>query len=175
MGDSGIVRRVDELGRIVIPKEIRKSFRLYEGSTLSINVNKDNEIVLSKYSKIKSVNEYADIMCSVLQSTLECGVLICDMESIIASNKKSLVGKNLNENVIHNFRNRKNCIFQKGMSMMMSLFDGDTNIYTSQAVSPIICDGDVVGGIIIYTINEVELSLNDLKVCQVVSSILGEI
>ena len=114
-------------------------------------------------------------MCSVLQSTLECGVLICDMESIIASNKKSLVGKNLNENVIHNFRNRKNCIFQKGMSMMMSLFDGDTNIYTSQAVSPIICDGDVVGGIIIYTINEVELSLNDLKVCQVVSSILGEI
>ena len=95
MANSGIIRRVDELGRIVIPKEIRKNFRLYEGSTLSISVNKNNEIVLTKYSRINNLCEYADIMIGILYENLNCGVLICDMESIISSSKKLLNNKKI--------------------------------------------------------------------------------
>lgn len=175
MSSGGIVRRVDELGRIVIPKEIRKIFRLYEGSTLEISVNKNNEIVLTKYSKIHNLSEYASVMCDAIYNALECGVFICDMENIIASNKKANVNKSLNENVINIFKNRKSCILQKKESMMMSLYIGDTYIYTSQGIVPIISEGDVVGGVIIYTTSDTELLINDLKICQVVASILGEL
>ena len=173
--ESGIVRRVDELGRIVIPKEIRKAYRLYEGSSLSINLQKNGEIVLTKFSKINSVYEFASILCDCLNKTLEVNVIICDNEKIVSSNKKSLNNKDLNENVIKNLLNRKNYILQKGVSMMMSLYIGDSNIYTSQSIVPIISDGDVVGGIILYTLNEKEITPYDLKTCQVVARFLGEI
>ncbi len=173
--ESGIVRRVDELGRIVIPKEIRKAYRLYEGSSLNINVQKNGEIVLTKFSKINSVYEFASVLGECLNKVLEVNVLICDNEKIVSSNKKSLNNKELNENVVKNFLNRKNYILQKGVSMMMSLFVGDNNLYTSQSIVPIIAEGDVVGGIILYTLNEKEITPHDLKTCQVVAKFLGEI
>lgn len=175
MANSGIIRRVDELGRIVIPKEIRKNFRLYEGSTLSISVNKNNEIVLTKYSRINNLCEYADIMIGILYENLNCGVLICDMESIISSSKKLLNNKKLNQNIITYFTNRKNYIFQKKDSMMPSLFEGDEAIYTSQCIVPIITEGDVVGGIIAYSTAEKVLDMEDVKICSVVAKILGDI
>ena len=175
MAESGIIRRVDELGRIVIPKEIRKNFRMYEGSTLSISVNKNNEIVLSKYSRVGSISEYANLMTDVLHNNLECAVLICDMESIVSSSKKSLVGKKINSNMIANFQSRKNYIFQRKESMMPVIYDGDENIYTSQGIVPIVIEGDVAGGIVIFTTNDRELMIEDIKVCQVVANILGDI
>lgn len=173
--ESGIVRRVDELGRIVIPKEIRKAYRLYEGSSLSINIQKTGEIVLSKFSKINSLYEFASVLCDCLYKILEVNVLICDNEKIVSSNKKSLNNKELNDNVTKNFLNRKNYILQKGVSMMISLYAGDNNIYTSQSMVPIIADGDVVGGIILYTLNEKEITPYDLKTCNVIAKFLGEI
>lgn len=175
MADSGIIRRVDELGRIVIPKEIRKNFRLYEGSTLSISVNKNNEIVLSKYSRVDSLYEYASVIVQILSNTLECVVLVCDMEKIVSSSKKGLANKALTEATICNFRSRKNYIFQKKDSMMPSIYDGDTSMYTSQGVLSIISDGDVVGGIIIYTTTDKDLTYDDIKICQVMASFLGDI
>ena len=175
METGGIIRRVDELGRIVIPKEIRKTYRLHEGSTLEINILKSGEIVLSKYSKISSIYEFANIICESLSRVLEFNVLICDTEKIVASNKKTLNNKLLNENIIKNFFNRKNYILQKSVSMMMSIYSNDTSIYTSQAIIPIICEGDVVGGIILYSLNEKEITTNDLKCCQVFSNFLGEV
>lgn len=175
MGDSGIVRRVDELGRIVIPKEIRKAYRLHEGATLSINIQKNGEIVLTKFSKISSLYEFAETLCDVIFKTLECNVLICDTEKIVCSNKKTLNNKQLNDNVIQNFFNRKCYILQKSVSMMLSLYAGDTSIYTSQAIVPIIAEGDVVGGIVLYSLNETEISPNDLKCCKLVANFLGEV
>lgn len=173
MADSGIVRRVDELGRIVIPKEIRKAFRLYEGSTLSVSVN-NNQIVLTKYSKVNSLKEYANLMCSVLHNMLECGVLICDLERIVASNKKSLTNKLLTESLINNFLNRKCYILQKESSMMLSLYTDDSLVYVSQGVIPVITEGDVVGGIVLYS-TTTELNLTDLKVAQALAKLLGDI
>jgi AbrB family transcriptional regulator (stage V sporulation protein T) len=175
MANSGIIRRVDELGRIVIPKEIRKNFRLYEGSTLSISVNKNNEIVLTKYSKINNLCEYADIMVGILYENINCGILICDMESVISSSKKLLCNKKLNQNIIAYFTNRKNYIFQKKESMMPSIFDGDETIYTSQCIVPIVSEGDVIGGIIAYSTSEKTLDIEDVKICSIVAKILGDI
>lgn len=175
MAESGIIRRVDELGRIVIPKEIRKAYRLNEGSTLSINIQKNGEIVLTKFSKINSLYEFATIICESIFRVLECNVLICDTEKIVASNKKGLNNKQLNDNVIKNFFNRKCYILQKSVSMMMSLYDGDTSIYTSQAIVPIVCEGDVVGGIVLYSTCDKEITPSDLKCCQVISAFLGEV
>lgn len=173
--ESGIIRRVDELGRIVIPKEIRKAYRLYEGSSLSINVQKNGDIILTKFSKVNSVYEFANIFCDVLYRVLEVNVLICDNEKIVSSNKKSLQNKVLNENVIKNFLTRKNYILQKNISMMISLYIGDTNLYTSQSFVPIVSECDVVGGVILYSLTEREITPNDLKICQVIANFLGEI
>lgn len=173
---EGIIRRVDELGRIVIPKEIRKTFRLYEGSSLNINVQKSGEIILTKYSKLSSIYEFANLFCDCIYSNLECNVIICDCEKIIASNKKSMASKELSENVINIFFNRKNCILHKdNSSMMVSLFSGDNNIYTSQGILPIISDGDVIGGIILYTLNDTIITPEILKCCQIVSCFIGEV
>lgn len=175
MESSGIIRRVDELGRIVIPKEIRKAYRLHEGSSLEINILKSGEIILTKYSKVSSLYEFASLMCESIYKVLECNVLICDTEKIIASNKKALNNKLLNENVVKSFLNRKNYILQKSVSMMMSIYQNDTNIYNSQAIIPIIAEGDIIGGIILYTLNDVEITTNDLKSCQIISNFLGEV
>ena len=174
MEESGIVRRVDELGRIVIPKEIRKAFRIYEGSLLSVGVS-NGQIVLSKYSKVGSLKEYAMSICEVLSNMLDCSVFVCDLENVIASTKKSINGKSITESLINNLLNKKCYILQKNESMMLSFYKEDVSTYVSQGILPIITEGDVIGGIVLYSVTEKYLTLEDLKVAQALAKLMGEL
>ena len=72
MKDTGIVRRVDELGRIVIPKEIRRTLRLKEGTPVEIYINKTGELTLTKYSPIVDISQFAQTFCDVVNDIMNC-------------------------------------------------------------------------------------------------------
>ena len=87
MRATGIVRRIDDLGRVVIPKEIRKTLRIREGDPLEIFTAKDGEVILKKYSPIGELNEFSQEYAETLGETLGYGVIITDLDSIISVSK----------------------------------------------------------------------------------------
>ena len=89
----GIVRRVDELGRIVLPREMRKSMNIRIGSKLEIGIVDGNKLLLSKYSEMSTLKEYSDAVANAITVTVEHDVLITNLEEILSSNKKKYLNK----------------------------------------------------------------------------------
>lgn len=92
MKATGIVRRIDDLGRVVIPKEIRRTLRIREGDPLEIFVDRDGEVILKKYSPISELGDFAKEYADALFDSLGHAILICDRDTYIAvsgSSKKS--------------------------------------------------------------------------------------
>ena len=85
MKSTGIVRRIDDLGRIVIPKEIRKTQHIREGDALEIFAAADGEVVFKKYSPLGGLGQLAGDYAAVLAKSLGCAVVVCDRGSIIAA------------------------------------------------------------------------------------------
>ena len=90
---KGIVRRVDELGRIVLPREMRKSLNIRIGTKLEIGIVDGNKFLLSKYSDMVSLKEYSDAVANAISVSIEHDVLISDMEKILSANKKKYINK----------------------------------------------------------------------------------
>src|SRR6476620_8740730 len=87
MRATGIVRRIDDLGRVVIPKEVRKKLKIREGDPLEIFTEKDGEVILKKYSPMGELNEFSQEYAETLGETLGHGVVVTDLDSIIAVSK----------------------------------------------------------------------------------------
>ena len=85
MRATGIVRRIDELGRVVIPKEIRRTQRIKSGDSLEIFTDKNGEVVFKKYSPLAELGEPAALYADVLARRLQCAVLVCDRERVVAA------------------------------------------------------------------------------------------
>ena len=84
MKATGIVRRIDDLGRIVIPKEIRRTLRIKEGDPLEIFTDRQGEVIFKKYSPISELQSFAAEYAETLQRTSSMPVFICDRDEIIA-------------------------------------------------------------------------------------------
>ncbi|GAE47390.1 stage V sporulation protein T [Mesobacillus boroniphilus JCM 21738] len=96
MKATGIVRRIDDLGRVVIPKEIRRTLRIREGDPLEIFVDRDGEVILKKYSPISELSDFAKEYAEALYDSLGNPVLICDRDTYIAlagGSKKDYLNK----------------------------------------------------------------------------------
>ena len=89
MESKGIVRRVDELGRIVLPREMRKSLNVRVGTKLEIGIVDGNKFLLTKYSDMVSLKEYSDAVANAISVSIEHDVLIADMEKVLSANKKN--------------------------------------------------------------------------------------
>ena len=85
MKATGIVRRIDDLGRVVIPKEIRRTMRIREGDPLEIYTDRDGEVIFKKYSPIGELNTFAAQYAETLHKTCELDVIICDRDAVIAA------------------------------------------------------------------------------------------
>lgn len=85
MRATGIVRRIDELGRVVIPKEIRRTQRIHAGDALEIYTDADGEVVFKKYSPLAELGEPAEVYADVLARRLRCAVAVCDRQRIVAA------------------------------------------------------------------------------------------
>lgn len=166
MKETGIVRRIDELGRIVIPKEMRRVLRIATGTPLEIKTNADGEIVLVKYSVIAELKDYATTVAKALYDTLDMGVAICDTDRIVAVaglSKKQYIDAPISDTLHHTIYSLR--------PVMLNTEDGATLIPLSglldstikgQMVVPITKDGDLVGGIVLLSTHNV--TINDVKV-----------
>ena len=154
MKATGIVRKVDDLGRIVIPKEIRKNLKIREGDPVEIFVSQGENIVLKKYSLLNGYENEFNKIASVLANKLNTTVLISDNDKVIASAgplKDEYHGKDLS----HRVRN----ILQERRTTHASLTNITTKeIYQGNAyIFPLIVEGDLFGGIIVL-LNDIDFT-----------------
>lgn len=153
MKSTGIVRRIDELGRIVIPKEIRKNLHIREGESVEIFTDSDN-IVLKKFSLIKNINDLAQNLVDSVFSVLKCNVIMTDTNNIIATNskiRKQLLNKNISDYLTTLIDKRES--FSE-LDKKKFKITQNYEIECSYAINPIISNGDVLGLLIIYSEDE---------------------
>ncbi|UOY91423.1 stage V sporulation protein T [Ectobacillus sp. JY-23] len=152
MKATGIVRRIDDLGRVVIPKEIRRTLRIREGDPLEIFVDRDGEVILKKYSPISELSDFAKEYADALYDSLGHNVLICDRDQIIAVagvSKKEFLNKNIGE-LIEKAMEERNSVVMMDASEI-SIIDGLKEQVASYTIGPIIANGDPIGAVIIFS------------------------
>lgn len=150
MKSSGVIRRIDDLGRIVIPKEIRKSLRIREGESLEIYSGNQNEIILRKFSFIESVENFANKICEAFYSSTKKDIIITDNEKAIAS--AGAFNHKVNGLKISDYLDK---VIQKKELFItdsdnFEVFDG-MFIKSKMVIKPIDVYGDLIGSIIIIS------------------------
>lgn len=166
MKATGIVRRIDDLGRVVIPKEIRRTLRLREGTPLEIFTDREGEIILKKYSPMVELTafagQYADAMA---QST---GLIVCitDRDQVIAvagGLKKEVLQKTVSKQLEHIIGERGVILATKDEKAFVSLTSEEMEGVTAQAIAPIICEGDAIGSVSLLS-REPKAKFGDMEV-----------
>lgn len=155
MKATGIVRRIDDLGRIVIPKEIRRTLRFRESDPIEIFTGGEGEIVLKKYSPIGELGEFARQYAESLAQTTGHIICVTDRDHVIAvsgGDRKNLLGKAISRGLENAIEKRNNIIAKSSDKEFVDITsDAKANEedYSQQAVSPILCEGDAIGAVII--------------------------
>ncbi|SFJ35599.1 stage V sporulation protein T [Thermoflavimicrobium dichotomicum] len=176
MKATGIVRRIDDLGRVVIPKEIRRTLRIREGDPLEIFVDRDGEVILKKYSPIGELSDFAQEFAEALYENLHHITLISDRDQVIAvagASKKEYLNKPIGEIV-------ENCMDQRRSqtetaSMTTEIIKGAPEEYYSYIIVPINAGGDPIGSVILLSKKEgTKMSEVELKIASTVASFLGK-
>ena len=172
MHTSGIIRRIDDLGRIVIPKEIRKKLRIRDGENLEILVDNEN-IILKKYSVMRNVEDFAGNFTDAIYSFIKCNILITNEEKVIAFSgplKKKFLNKSISE-MLSTCINRKENIHEK-YRKNLSITD-DSSLDVTYAMSTITSEGDPVGLIIIFSDDDT-VTEAEMRVCEIAAKILSK-
>lgn len=166
MKNSGVTRKIDELGRIVLPKEMRRMLSIRDGENIEI-VLEDDKIVLKKYNYIKNVSELGKELINIYNSVSNNNIIITDREKVVASNNdEKLINKLIDHNLLKLIDNRESLFETKTIR-----FDVES-ITANFIVMPIINDIDCVGLVIIYNENE-ELLLEEKVLAKFISKIIA--
>lgn len=175
MKATGIVRRIDDLGRIVIPKEIRRSFRIKEGDPLEIYTDSEGEVIFKKYSPIGELSSFAGQYAEVLHKDAGLPVAIMDNDHVIAAsgvNKREVLERRVTKNLEELMHNRQIHIKTNSVPSINAIEGYDKQ---AQVVYPIIYAGDVSGAVVLFDDDKAELpSEADIKLVQVAASFLGK-
>ena len=146
MKATGIVRRIDDLGRIVIPKEIRRTLRIKEGDPLEIFTDRQGEVIFKKYSPISELQSFAAEYADTLQRTSSMPVFICDRDEIIAvsgASKKEYLDRKISKGLEEIVEGRSLYMRENGNEAVAVTSDGGSH-YVNCAM-PILSEGDVIG------------------------------
>ena len=152
MKATGIVRRIDDLGRIVIPKEIRRTMRIREGDPMEIFTSREGEILLKKYSPVGELSEFAGALAESMAQTLGALVCVTDRDYVIAAagnGKKEFEGKTLDERLQGAIEQRIYRVAEKGQKEYIEMTKEGESEYQQQAVATILSHGDCIGAVII--------------------------
>lgn len=165
---SGMVRKIDLLGRIVIPKEIRKSLKINSGDDIEMYVENDY-IILKKYQAIDNYTEIAKSYCNTIYDNFHINCFICSKEKIIASTFKTETDI-ISNNLLNTITEGKNIVLNDDDTIL--LIQNETELkYKSQCISPIICMGDLFGAVICYSTKN-QLSQQEIDFCNCASMFL---
>ncbi len=150
MKTTGVIRRIDELGRIVIPKEIRKNLRIKNGDSLEIFLESDN-IILKKYSQLETIENVSVDYVEAFNSIIKHNIIVTDRDKVIAVSgplKKKYLGKEVNEFTERSIE-RRDSFSEKQKKIFQIIKDEDENGYCS--FSSIVDNGDAIGSVIIIS------------------------
>lgn len=179
MKATGVVRRIDDLGRVVIPKEIRKTLRIKEGDPLEIFTDKEGEVILKKYSPIGELSEFASGYAETLSKTTGHIACITDKDTVIAvsgGSKKEFLEQNLSPELEQLMEDKEIYTSNENNNVSLPITKNDNNErkYNSQVVYPIISDGDVIGSVVLLSKeNSIKMTDVEKKVAQSAASFLG--
>ena len=175
MKATGIVRRVDDLGRIVIPKEIRRTLRIREGDPLEIYTEKDGGVIFRKYSPMGELQEFAAKMCEAIGGATGHIAAVADRDSIIALSgapKRELIDKPNSAELERLMEQRKNYRYQEGDTAIHACEGADK--YHLGVASPILSQGDLMGCVMmLLQENDAPLQEADQKLAQTAAGFLG--
>ena len=178
MQDTGIVRRIDELGRVVIPKELRKTLRIREGDPLEIYTNKD-ELVLKKYSPITAVNEHVEAVAKGLNELFDKPCIITDNDHVIyasGAKNKDAVGKQITADREMVLKERKSvmaCGSDGGK--IVQVIRGEDVQSENQIIVPIISGGDCYGSVTVFDTDKTSrFTPSDVKLVKLGASFLSK-
>ncbi|MBO4422565.1 MAG: AbrB/MazE/SpoVT family DNA-binding domain-containing protein [Clostridia bacterium] len=143
MKATGIVRKIDELGRIVIPKEIRRTMRIREGDPLEIFTDRDGEVIFKKYSPVGEIGGIAGDCAESLHKAADVSVIVCDKDTVVASS--GVPKREYNDRPI-SAELEKLCGKRSGYTHSGNrLYPVDGCSKFVSCAAPIVCDGDVIG------------------------------
>lgn len=171
MKATGIVRRIDELGRVVIPKEIRTNLRIHEGENIEIYVDTNENIILKKFSVMKKLGDLAQNFTDSINCFLKSNIIITDTSNIIAisgSLKKQYMNQQISNNLITSIQRREKILESHFKPIE---FVEKEKLDASYVINSIFAHGDVVGLVIIFS-ETTQLTEMDEKICNIVSNFL---
>lgn len=160
MKATGIVRRIDELGRIVIPKEIRRVLRIREGDPIEIYTDSDT-VVLKKYARMREIGDYAETYCQTLCGALGYSAAVTDNETVLFAAgplKKRLIGLPLSPVFSERMRSKQIVVETGGFVLSES-----TEPFPKLCAAPILSMGDLIGSVLIAT-DDSRLSIRETEV-----------
>ena len=169
---TGVARRIDDLGRIVIPKEMRRTLRIREGEALEIFVDNDF-VALKKYSPMTDLEDFAKVLVDSVNGTIDSSILVTDRDKFIAIAgplKKKYLSKNISSNLEKMISNSQAHTEKDIETIELSSDSYETASYT---IHPIIMNGDAIGLVIILSLKK-SITDTEVKISQIVSQILGK-
>ena len=166
----------DDLGRIVIPKEIRRTMRIREGDPLEIYTSKDGEVIFKKYSLMGGVDEFAAQLCDTLSNSTGASVAVTDRDSVIAaagSARRDLIGKRISPQLEQIMEDRG--IYRSSASERSVFVTESLDRYCASVAAPIISEGDALG-LVLFVGSEGSAPAGDTeyKLAQAIAGFLGK-
>ncbi|MBR5447711.1 MAG: AbrB/MazE/SpoVT family DNA-binding domain-containing protein [Clostridia bacterium] len=174
MKATGIVRRIDDLGRVVIPKEIRRTMRIREGDPLEIYTDREGEVIFKKYSPIGELAEFSSQYAETLYKTCGLAVAICDRDAVIACAgipKKEYVDKKLSFDVEQLIEERSLYYARMGEEIPLT----ESGVGVVNCMMPILTEGDITGSVVSLRRSDGESITADVetKLIQTAAGFLG--
>ena len=177
MKATGIVRRIDDLGRIVIPKEIRKNFHIKESDPMEIFINGDGEIILKKYSPVGEMSSFAKQYTDSLAQASGHIAIITDRDTVVAvsGGLKGCVGKRVSKELENCMHDRELILAAKGQMGFMNIIEDMKEEISDIAVGTILAAGDVAGSVcLVDTKGHAEFGEVERKLIQAATGFIGK-
>lgn len=176
MRATGIVRRIDDLGRIVIPKELRRTLRIRESDPIEIFSGREGEIILKKYSPMGEISTFAKQYAESLAQVSGKAALIADRDQFIAVSGgfRTFLGKSISKELEDKLERRETLMATINDKKFIPVVKDNTDEFEEEAICPIICEGDVIGGVILLgATNKDKMGEVELKLIQSAAGFLG--
>ena len=170
MKATGIVRRIDDLGRVVIPKEIRKNLRIKEGDNLEIFVVNE-DIILKKYSMMNKINDLAQELTEAIYTFMKHSIFITDTDQVVAGSgplKKKYLNKNISDFITESIKRREKILENHFKDLN---FVEEEKLTCSYVISTILVNGEALGMIVIIS-EEEKLGESEMQMAGIVSSFM---
>jgi AbrB family transcriptional regulator (stage V sporulation protein T) len=179
---TGIVRRIDELGRVVVPKEIRRTMRIREGDTMEIFTDREGEVILKKYSPIGELGDFAREFTESMHRAFGHICAVCDKDvfiSVSGGARRELLDKAIHKDIERLIKGRERVMLSRNTGdalLDIAADDEANNAYTAQVIHPILSDGDSIGAVIMLSRDEdMVMSQAEFKVCETGAHFLGKL